>query len=295
MYIPELIIKHGRRRRLSPRTIQTYSECLRTFFSCCDKDPKRVTRKDVEDYLDRLVSKGRSGSTVNVHMNALKFLFEEILRRNLFVRMKFSRKPVRLVEGLSESEVLRLLDAIPNKKHKLMISLMYAAGLRVSELLNLKVKDLDIPNSYGYVRGGKGNKDRLFVIAKGLKTELSLHLYDGSLHHDSYLFTSQLRKQYSRETIRRILYKASRKARLGKKVHPHMLRHSFATHTINNGYDVMSLQSLLGHASSQTTMGYVHSVSTKMINVVSPYDLLKVEKGMKRNEESLAESMVWVR
>lgn len=230
-----------------------------------------MTKKDIRLFLDRFIERDSPGNTINVYLNALKFLFENILNKKMFLKIKYSKTPKSLPLVLTKEEVINLLDCIENKKHRLMIRLMYSAGLRVSELVNLKVCDLQLDKNYGWVRQGKGRKDRLFIIAQSLKDEL-LDLVD-SLNYDSYLFKGRC-ENITVRTVQEIIKKAVKKAGLEKKAHPHTLRHSFATHLIENGYAVTDVQNLLGHARVETSMTYVHTASLNMINVKSPLDSL---------------------
>ena len=266
-----LIKKEGLRRGLSVRTIQTYCFCVDKFFRYCHKEPRKVTKKDVHLFLDKFVEKNASGNTINVYLNALKFLFENILNKKLFLKIKYSKTPKSLPLFLTKEEVARLLDCIENKKHKLMIELLYSAGLRVSELVNLKVCDLQLEKNYGWVRKGKGNKDRFFIVAQGLKEELS-KLAD-NLNCEDYLFKGRC-GHITVRTIQEIIKQAVKKCGLKKKAHPHTLRHSFATHLLENGYAVTEVQPLLGHAKIETTLIYSHLAQPKLLNVQSPYDCL---------------------
>ena len=202
-------------------------------------------------------------------------MMEEILhKRRTFYNIKYTKVPRRLPEVLTQSEVLSLFENIKNKKHSLAIKLMYSSGLRVSELVHLNVKDLEFDKNFGWVRKGKGNKDRLFIIAKSINKELQDYISENNLDQDSWLFKGNKGYHLSQKSIYMIVKRAAKKARISKKVHPHTLRHSFSTHLIENGYDVSSVQALLGHKSPETTMVYLHIASPNMINVKSPLDNL---------------------
>jgi len=279
MDIIEKFKKEALRRRYSPRTLQTYLFCIRNFLQFCQKEPKKFTKYDIQSFLYGLSSGNRSGSTLNVNLQALKFMMEFVLnKRKYFYSIKYSKVPRKMPTVLDKEEVVRLVDSIENTKHKLMIKMIYSAGLRVSELLNLKICDLNLMNNFGYVRNGKGNKDRLFIIADSLKQDVFDHIVKNNLESDSYLFNSYMGKMSPR-SIQEILKKAARKAKIKKRVHPHALRHSFATHLIENNYSVSDVQSLLGHKSPETTMIYVHMVSSKFIAVRSPWDDLQLSNG----------------
>lgn len=235
----------------------------------CAKEPWQLSKKDVTEYLNYL-AEHHSGSTLNVALNAIRFVIQEIMHKNWKLGLKYSKKAKALPTVLTKEEVLRLISAIENPKHRFMISLMYSAGLRVSELINLKSSDFEFESNIGWVRHGKGNKDRMFMIAERLKDELR----ELVASTDSYIFTGNKHTNTSKETVFRIVKRAAKKAGITKNVHPHTLRHTFATHLIQNGYDVSAVQLLLGHSNTQTTMMYVHMASPKMISVKSPLDSL---------------------
>lgn len=276
MDIPELIRKEGLRRGLSHKTIKTYRQCVKKFFMQCPKDPKEIKKQDIKDYLDKMIEKGSCGNTINVNLNALKFLYGQILNKRLMLRIKFSKTPKTKPVFLSKEEVLRLIDAIKNPKHRLMVKLIYSAGLRVNELVSLKPEHFDFKNNYGWVRKGKGNKDRMFMIAESLKKELAEHIAKYCSNDSVYLFRGN-NGHITTATMRAIVKKAAKAAGIKKSVHPHTLRHSFSTHLIENGCDVASVQSLLGHASAETTMTYVHMASPKMISIKSPLDSIQIK------------------
>ncbi len=284
----ELMKKEMLRRNYSLRTIKTYLYSLNKFLLYADKDIKKIKKQDIKDYLDKLTSRNKTGSTINVNLQAIKFLFEEILNKKLTLKIKFSKIPKKLPVFLTKDEIVKLINNIKNEKHNLMIKLIYAAGLRVSELVNLRIKDLEFDNGYGWVRQGKGNKDRIFVIAESLKKELTEYIKKEDLSYDSWLFNSY-NGQMSTRTVQEIIKKAAKKSKINKKVHPHTLRHSYATHLIENGYDVTSVQALLGHSSMETTMIYLHIAPKKFIDVKSPLDSLNFNNlQLKNNNEKLS-------
>lgn len=276
MDVLDLVQGEGRRRGLSPKTMMAYTTCVRSFLAWRKKEPLRITKRDIQDYLDNLIANGVCGNTLNVHLASLKFFFEAVLCRSLFLYVKYSKIPKTLPAVLTQEETLRLFTAITNPTHQLAAKLMYSAGLRVSELVNLKAGDIELERGYGWVRKGKGNKDRMFVLAEGIKEELRSHLMKKNINSDMWVFAGR-HDHLHQQSIYRIIKKAARHAGITKNVHPHTLRHSFATHLIENGYDVASVQSLLGHASMDTTMVYLHLAPSKMIAVKSPLDTLKKE------------------
>jgi site-specific recombinase XerD len=258
------------RRCYSPRTIESYLFCLQRFLQKTGKEVRRITKKDVMDYLDKLAEKGLSGSTLNINLSAIKFLFEEVMHRNFYLNVKYSRRPRSLPVVLSQEEVRQLFCVIENPKHRLMIELMYSAGLRLSELLHLRV--IDFEESYGWIRRGKGNKDRPFILAERLKGRIREYILSNSLKQNDFMFFGNKGQCMHGRTMQEIVKNAAYKAGIKKNVHPHTLRHSFATHLIENRCDIRDVQALLGHNRVDTTMIYVHTASPITLHVKSPLD-----------------------
>lgn len=272
--IDSKISKECKRRRLSPRTTQTYLHCIHKFLNWAKKDLQFISKKDVRLFLEHLSERNLSGSTMNTSHMAIRFLFENVLEKRMWIDIKYSKVPKKLPEVLSKEEISKLIDSVKNPKHVLMISLMYSAGLRVSELINLKIKDLDFEKNFGFVRNGKGGKDRIFILSKNFISPAKRIIKLENLGRKDYLFQSNRKKKYSVRSLQKIVDKAAINCKLGRKIHPHTLRHSFATHLIENGYALENVQSLLGHKSPETTMVYTHIASPNLINTKSPLDSL---------------------
>ena len=169
----------------------------------------------------------------------------------------------------------RLMDALENKKSKLMVSLMYAAGMRVSELVSLKVRDLDFDEKTGHIRQAKGKKDRIFNIPDQLFNKLKKHIEKQKENESEYLFPGQKGQQMSARNLQKMVSNAAKKAGIKKDVHCHTLRHSFATHLLENGVDIRKIQELLGHADLSTTQIYTHISTEELKKIKSPLDTLK--------------------
>jgi site-specific recombinase XerD len=261
------------RRRFSIKTIQSYIFCIEKFLKKVN-NPKRIRKSEIKEFLNDLSERKRAGSTMNVYLSAIKFLVNDVLRKNINLNLRYSKTPKRLPIFLTRDELRRLFQSIENPKHKLMIELMYSAGLRVSELLHLRARDFEVDMGYGWIRKGKGNKDRPFIIAKRLKDEIVYYIIENKLTQDDFLFARNRVIPLTVRTVQEILKKAAKKAGIKKKVHPHMLRHSFGTHLVEEENDLIDVQKLLGHNDVKTTMVYVHTASPKMISVESPFDNL---------------------
>ncbi len=264
--------KECRRRNYSPRTSETYIYCIDQFLKFSRKSLDKIGKKDVREFLENLSEKEKSGSTMNVYHMAIRFLFEEVLDKRIWIDISYSKVPEKIPVVLTKDEIQKLFSSVQNQKHKLMIEFLYSSGMRVSELVNLTVKELNLENNYGWVRGGKGNKDRLFIIAESLKSAIRKLIQDEGLLPENPLFLTNQKTKYSVRSIQQILKKASKKSKIGKKVHPHTLRHSFATHLIENGCSVSEVQGLLGHKSPETTQIYLHTAAPTLIKVRSPLD-----------------------
>ncbi|AJF62818.1 MAG: hypothetical protein QT11_C0001G0677 [archaeon GW2011_AR20] len=273
--IEKAIARECKRRGYSEKTIKSYTYCINYFLKFTNKPLNKISKKDVRLFLENLSEKDMAGNTMNVYHMAIRFLFQDVLDKKIWINIKYSKIPKKLPLVLTKEEVKKLFNAINNKKHRLMIRLMYAAGLRVSELLNLKINDLEISKSYGYVRKGKGDKDRIFIIADALKDDLTKLIGSKKLNELEYLFTNNKKTKYNISTPRMIIKKATGEAGINKKISCHTLRHSFATHLIENGYSIAEVQALLGHKSPETTFVYVHTASPNMIKVKSPLDNLQ--------------------
>jgi integrase/recombinase XerD len=274
MHAAELIRKEGFRRGLRNETIKTYITTVNKFLRIHRMDAREITRHDILKHLENLRKWNRAPSTINVHLNALKFFYEQVLRKKLTVNINFDKVRKRLPDFLTKTETIRLFENINNDKHKLVVKLLYATGMRVGELVKLKVRDFQFNQNYGWVRDGKGGKDRLFVVSKKLKAELMKRISENALGRDDWIFKGQGNSHYSSESVRVIIKKAARKSGIAKNVYPHTLRHSFATHLIENGYAITEVQPLLGHYSINTTMIYLHMASPQLLKVRSPYDTL---------------------
>ena len=277
-YIPidieEALKRECRRRRYSDKTIKTYLYCINRFLKFTEKELGKISKKDVREFLEHLDEKDLAGNTMNTYHMAIRFLFQDVLNKKIWIDIKYSKIPEKLPVVLTKEEVKKLFTTINNEKHRLMIQVMYSAGLRVSELINLKIKDLEIEKGYGFVRAGKGNKDRIFIIAEILKEEINELIKNDNLNLENYLFNSNRNTKYNIRSLQQIVKKARRKSKIEKRISCLTLRHSCATHLIENGASISEVQALLGHKSPETTFIYLHTASPNMLKIKSPIDNL---------------------
>jgi integrase/recombinase XerD len=258
-----------RLRGCSPRTIGSYLFFLRPFLRLI-QNPKTIEVDQVKFFLAGLMDKYSNKSRA-LAVSSLRFFFKRVVDRpDIFVKLEVPKKEKRLPVVLSVQEVKDLIDSADFAKSRLIIKMLYSSGLRVSELVNLAVKDLDFQQNMGWVRKGKGSKDRIFKIAESIKKQLQRYLNENP--ENKYLFSKD--KPMSTRNVQIIIKKAAKKAQINKKVTPHTLRHSFATHLLENGENLLVIQQLLGHENLETTRIYTHISQEQIKNVKSPLDNL---------------------
>ncbi len=253
-------------RGFSPLTVRNYSFFVDKFLKRVEKNAEELNEDDAKLYLSELFDT-KSKNTIMLAAASLKFFYTEILKKE-FGNIKMPKKDKRLPEVLSKEEVKKMIEGADNEKSRLIISMLYSSGLRVSELVNLKIEDLNFGEKTGWVRKGKGSKDRLFAISEGLATELKEYLSVKKEH--KYLFSKD--KPLTTRNIQKIIKGIRTRAGVNKKVTPHTLRHSFATHLLEQGTDIRMIQSLLGHSSLNTTQVYTHISTDQIKKVKNPLD-----------------------
>lgn len=256
-------------RNYSRRTIGTYLACLKEYFCFVKNINSEPDLSLIKEYLLKKFEKGLSGQTVNMHLYAIKYFYSEICKSRIAIDLKFAKTASRLPTVLSRSEIKRIIDQIENKKHKLLIALSYSSGLRVGESVSLKVRDLDFDELVIHIKEAKGKKDRISIFPEKLKMDLQkiCSLKDGK----DFVFESDRGGKLSERSVQKIFEKALAKAGIIKKASFHSLRHSFATHLLENGTDVRYVQELLGHANIRTTQIYTKVTSPALKNIKSPY------------------------
>lgn len=271
--IPYTYIEHLKLKRYSENTIKTYVSELKKFSAFyASRDLDTLIKDDIKDYLLHLVQKNKiSASSQNQAINAIKLYYEKVLKHPKMVfNIERPRREKKLPQILTEHEVLAILKVTENLKHKTILALLYSSGIRIGELISLRKEDLVWDKSYIFIRGGKGNKDRISLLSENLAILLLRYL---ELYKPNYwLIENPDRKQYSPSSVRLILKKSAKKAKINKRVYPHMLRHSFATHLLEKGTDIRYIQKLLGHGSSKTTEIYTHVSKKSLANIKSPLD-----------------------
>lgn len=261
------------RRRYSQSTISTYTSLFKRFSSNFqNQDLKTITVQQINTYISDLIDFRKiSPSQQNQIINAIKFYYEKVLgRKREFYKLSRPRKETRLPTVLTLEEIETIFKRTKNVKHKCMLMTIYSGGLRRSELINLKVKDIDSQRMLIKVCGAKGKKDRYTLLSQRLLMEL--REYYKSYQPLVWLFEGQKGGQYSATSIEKVFHEATSRAHINKYVTPHSLRHSFATHLLEQGTNLRYIQELLGHASTKTTEVYTRVASNALMKIKNPLD-----------------------
>ena len=254
-------------KRYSNNTVKAYVHCFESFINHYHNiKPLDINENDIRKYLQKLIREGKSNSYVNQAVNSIKFYYEIVHGMpNRFYSIERPRKEKKLPEVLSKDEVLGIIQNTNNIKHRCIVSLLYSSGLRRNELLNLAITDIDSKRMMVKVRSAKVNKDRYTVLSKSPLEDL--RAYYTSYHPKTFLFEGAKGGKYSATSVMNIIYRAARKAGIRKRVSPHVLRHSFATHLLENGTDIRHIQLLLGHNSTKTTEIYTHVANRSFMSI----------------------------
>jgi integrase/recombinase XerD len=253
--------------KLSNYTLRNYLDFLQQFLNFLNKPLEEINSDDVKFFMAEKLSE-RSPASIIVFLSAIRFAFSNILKTDPTSGIKRPKKDKKIPVVLTKEEVVKLIQATENKKSNLIIQFLYSSGLRVSELVRIKKEDLDFNEHTGWVRGGKGNKDRMFVLSEKLSKKIQRFT---ERHADwNYVFSKE--KPLTTRNIQKIIQTSARNAEINKDIHPHTLRHSFATHLLDQGIDLRKIQFLLGHSSIATTQIYTHISNEQVKSIKNPLD-----------------------
>jgi integrase/recombinase XerD len=268
-----------RSRRYSVQTISSYLGTLSVFFSFYkERSVESIVNDDVLYFNNEYILKRNlSASYQSQFINALKLFYGLVVDKKLVLdKLVRPQKPFTLPKVLDISEVAAIINATENIKHKCMLSLIYGGGLRRGELLNLELTDIDSKRMMILIRGGKGMKDRQVPLSVNILE--MLRNYYLRFVPKRYVFEGQSSGRYSERSLELVLKKSVRKAGIKRNINLHMLRHSYATHLLENGTDLRYIQELLGHKSPKTTQIYTHVSREALGRIESPFDRLKINK-----------------
>ena len=280
MDIEGLLVKFEQKlilQRYSPNTIRNYISAVRNFLEVAEKKfshPVELDEASIEKYVLWKVQKHKIGSSYQrMIIASIDKFYTSVFNKQLNIKYLYpSCKSYSLPNYLTTVEVKKLIAGVMNLKHRCIIKLLYGLGLRLSELLNLKLTDIDSKSMIIHIRKSKGNKDRVVMLSNALLDELRVYFIN--YKPVDFLFEGQSGGMYSAKSVQVIVKNAASKAGIKKQVTPHTLRHSFATHLLESGTDIRFIQQLLGHSSIKTTGIYTHITDVIKSKIKSPLDLL---------------------
>lgn len=264
---PEEFLQKLELKKYANNTVRTYVTCFESFINHFNnREIMELGESEIRTYLQKLIKDKKSNSYINQAINAIKFYYEIVKGMpNRFYQIEH-----KLPSVISKKEIIALINNTNNIKHRCIVELLYSAGLRRSELINLKINDIDSKRMLIRINGAKGNKDRYSLLANSVL--IDLRTYFKEWKPKEYLFEGQKGGQYSAESVLKIIKKSALKAKISQNISPHVLRHSFATHLLENGTNLRQIQTLLGHSSSKTTEIYTHVATNTFKSIKNPLD-----------------------
>ena len=281
-HLRKMMLEELQRRNFAQSTTIAYIRAVKEFSQYFNCSPDRLGPRHIREYQAALFQKRKfSPNTVTQHLAALRFFYIKTLKKAWSIsETPYPKKAVKLPTILSQEEVARLIDAARPPLHRTLLMTLYATGLRRAELAHLKVSDVDSQRMVIHVHG-KGNKDRDVLLSPKLLNELKRHWRRLRRKPSVWLFPSRCAHAGDHPITCKAIYNASKnaakRAALSKKVHPHTLRHCFATHLLEAGTDLRTIQKLLGHSSLEETAKYLHLSRRHMDATASPLDSLKLK------------------
>ncbi|MFT5217761.1 MAG: integrase/recombinase XerD [Glaciecola sp.] len=269
---PEDYLSKLELKRYANNTIRTYVHFFESFINYYSTiDLQAITEIHIRAYLKMLIHQQKSNSYLNQVINSIKFYYEVVLGMpNRFYKIERPRKEFKLPTIISKEEVLALIEQTNSIKHRCSVELLYGSGLRRSELINLKIEDIDSKRMLVQIKKTKGNKDRLTLLLQNVLQDF--RSYYKTWKAKEYLFEGHKGGKYSGQSVVKVVKTAAHKAKIRITVTPHMLRHSFATHVLKAGVDLRQIQVLLGHSSSKTTEIYTHVATNTFKTIKNPLD-----------------------
>ena len=275
---PEEFLQKLELKRYSMNTARIYISMFERFTNAHNEsDLLSINEEQIRLYLQGLVQEQRSDSYINQMINSIKFYYEVVMEMpNRFYSIERPRKKESLPKVISAEEVQMIINNTNNIKHRCIVSLLYSAGLRRGELLNLKMDDIDSKRMVINVKNGKGGKDRITILSPTVLNDLREYFKQWKQRPKTYLFEGAMGEKYSATSVLKIIQKAAKIAGIKKSVSPHVLRHSFATHLLESGTDLRYIQVLLGHSSTKTTEIYTQVATNNIRSIISPIDSLNL-------------------
>ncbi len=260
-------------KKYANNTVKSYIHAFEAFINYHKaKELIEINENDVRNYILKLIQENKSDSYINIAINSIKFYYESVLGMpNRFYQIERPRKGKKLPKVISKEDVLKIIANTNNLKHKCIVSILYSSGIRRSELIHLKITDIDSKRMLIRIEAAKGKKDRYTILSHTLLKDL--RDYYKQWKPEKYIIEGVYGKQYSAQSVGKIVTNAAKKAGIRITVTPHMLRHSFATHLLEDGIDIRQIQVLLGHSSTKTTEIYTHVATTTFNKIKNPLDI----------------------
>lgn len=255
-------------RNFSPKTVKSYLGCIEDFLSAKKVGLEKPDIDFIKNFLLQKQARGLSSNTTNIYLHSIRFFYSAVVKSPIRIDIKFAKTANKLPVVLSREEIKKIIEQIKNFKHRLMIALAYAAGLRVSEVINLRVRDIDTAELTIHLKGAKGRKDRITITPEKLVSDI-VKMSAGK-SSDDFLFESERGGKLTERTAQVVFEKNLKLAGINKDATFHSLRHSFATHLLENGVDVRYVQELLGHQNIRTTQLYTKVTNPSLKNIKSP-------------------------
>lgn len=256
-------------RNYSPKTIKSYLFALDLYFAFKKTDYGILNEENIRNFLLNCEERKISPQSRNLFLSAIKFYYRNVIKNQQKIAINSAKKPKNLPVVLSRGEIEKILNSLKNNKHKLLLSLAYGSGLRVSEIVSLKIEDLDFEELTIHIKQAKGQKDRISVIPAKLCDDLK-NLIIGKEKND-FVFASERGGKLTTRSAQKVFENALKTSNIKKTATFHSLRHSFATHLLENGVDVRYIQELLGHQNIRTTQIYTQVTNPSLKNIKSPF------------------------
>jgi len=255
--------------KLSNYTLRNYIDFNEKLLEHSKKNPEEINSQDIKNFLGDEMSNKAASSNI-LFLASIRFAYSNLLGKDPTTGVKRPKKENKIPLVLSKQEIITLINSAKTNKSKLIMQLLYSSGLRVSEIVNLTKQNLNLDENTGWVRAGKGKKDRMFIISKKLSKKLQKFIEKNP--DWNYLFSKNT--PLTTRNIQKIIQRATHNAGIQKEIHPHTLRHSFATHLLDSGVDLRKIQFLLGHSSIATTQIYTHISQEQVKTIKNPLDYL---------------------
>ncbi|MCX6804199.1 MAG: tyrosine-type recombinase/integrase [Candidatus Diapherotrites archaeon] len=257
----------------SSKTLKMYLlYCVESLYAI-NKSISSIEKKDIVGYLANKKEAGCSNATLSLVHASMEYMFGKHLKLKVLEDIKIPKKSKTLPKVLTKDEIRLLFENTHFGRNRLMLQFMYGSGCRVSEVVSMKIEELNFKEKTATIRGGKGNKDRMIILSKDWIHGVKKYLNRKKIKSE-FVFSKKNGKRITTDTVQRIVRKAAAKAGINKHVTPHCLRHSYATHLLEAGTNIRYIQSLLGHSSLNTTQVYTNVANEQLKKVISPLDKL---------------------